>query len=93
MFTCFDHLFLILGFFKGVTLRHTQGTYQSGMLTSRPCLTKSDIFFPHKQWALGEGQTYKKAAYINYVPRSINYSILVMNKNMVHCKCSVLQME
>ena len=27
----------------GVTLCHTQGTYQFGMSTSRPCFTASDI--------------------------------------------------
>ena len=27
----------------GVTLCHTQGTYQFGMSTSRPCFTTSDI--------------------------------------------------
>ena len=38
-----------LGFFKeggggGVTLCHTQGTFQIGMLTSTRCYTKSDFF-------------------------------------------------
>ena len=32
----------------GVTLYHTQGTYQIGMSTSRPCFTTSDIVLDEK---------------------------------------------
>ena len=45
-----------------VTLCHTQGTYQIGMSTSRPCFPKSEICFSDEQWAWGEGQAYKIAA-------------------------------
>ena len=60
----------------GFPLCHTQGTYQIGMSTSRRFSTKRDIFFD-EQWAWEKGQAYKIAAQINYVPRRINYSILV----------------
>ena len=48
----------------GITLHHTQGTYQIGMSTSRRFFTKSDFFWMSIE-RKGEGQAYKIAAWIN----------------------------
>ena len=46
----------------GLILCQTQGTYQIGMSTSRPCFTKRDIFFWMSRECGLEGQAYKLAA-------------------------------
>ena len=58
----------------GVTICHTQGTYQFGMSTSRRVLLQVTLF-----WMSSE-----IASWIKSVPRSIIYSILLANREQEH---------
>ena len=76
------------------------------MLASRPCFTKSDIFWGMSSECGGRDKPTRLTIILCYVelnyqklirscstpyeflvPRSVNYSVLVTNKNMVHCSC------